>query len=232
MTITRFVALLSIPAIAACAAKQPPPRFVRAEPIKEDPPKPAIVEVAKPVPIPGQLKRLSPPTGPKARRGAVAKMGPSEIIRDANRKATASPDPDGYFNAIATFEFEPGTLYQIYAAPQKLTDIQLQPGERLVGKPAIGDNIRWVLARGTSAAGGIDQEHLYIKPTRPDLDTTLCINTDRRSYILELHSYEDAGSPRSPGAIPKMKSRSSTPLSSGSSSSPRRRPRRVSASTS
>lgn len=192
MTIARFVALLVVPAIAACAAQQPPPRFVRAEPIKEDPPKPAIVEVAKPVPIPGQLKRISPPPAPKPRRGAIAQKGPSEIIRDANRKATASPDPDGYFNAIATFEFEPGTLYQIYTAPQKLTDIQLQPGERLVGKPAIGDNIRWVLARGSSAAGGVDQEHIYIKPTRPDLDTTLCINTDRRSYILELHSYEDA----------------------------------------
>jgi P-type conjugative transfer protein TrbG len=192
MKIIRFAALLSIPAIVACAAKQPPPRFVRAEPVKEEPPKPAIVEVAKPVPIPGQLKRITPQPATAARRGAVPNKRPSEIIREANRKATASPAPDGYFNAIATFDYEPGTLYQIYTAPQKLTDIQLQPGEHLVGRPAIGDNIRWVLARGSSATGGTEQEHLYIKPTRPDLDTTLCINTDKRSYILELHSYEDA----------------------------------------
>ena len=49
-----------------------------------------------------------------------------------------------------------------------------------------------MLARGASSAGGVEQQHIYIKPTRPDLDTTLAINTDQRSYILELHSYEDA----------------------------------------
>ncbi len=55
------VALLSLLlAFSACAAK-PAPRYVRAQVVKEDPPKPAIVEVAKPVPIPGQLKRLGPP---------------------------------------------------------------------------------------------------------------------------------------------------------------------------
>lgn len=183
------VALLSLlTAFASCAAK-PAPRYVRAQVVKEDPPKPAIVEVAKPVPIPGQLKRLAPSAG---KRGAIAKLRPSEVIREANRKATEGPSPEDYYNAIMTYDYTPGTLYQIYTAPQKLTDIQLRPGERLLGKPATGDNIRWVLARGASSSGGVEQQHIYIKPTRPDLETTLCINTDQRSYILELHSYEDA----------------------------------------
>jgi type IV secretion system protein VirB9 len=30
-----------------------------------------------------------------------------------------------------------------------------------------------------------------LKPTRPELETNLAINTDRRSYMLELHSYAD-----------------------------------------
>jgi type IV secretion system protein VirB9 len=30
-----------------------------------------------------------------------------------------------------------------------------------------------------------------LKPTRPELETNLAINTDRRSYLLELHSYAD-----------------------------------------
>ncbi len=183
------VALLSLlTAFASCAAK-PAPRYVRAQVVKEDPPKPAIVEVAKPVPIPGQLKRLAPSAN---KRGAIAKLRPSEVIREANRKATEGPSPEDYYNAIMTYDYTPGTLYQIYTAPQKLTDIQLRPGEHLVGKPATGDNIRWVLARGASSSGGVEQQHIYIKPTRPDLETTLCINTDQRSYILELHSYEDA----------------------------------------
>jgi type IV secretion system protein TrbG len=184
------LSLLSV--VAGCATRQKPPLFVRAEPVKEEAPKPAIVEVAKPVPIPGQMKRRGSSGAPQTRRGAVLSKRPSDVIREANRKATEGPSPDDYYNAIMNYDFTPGTLFQIYTAPEKLTDIQLQPGEHLVGKPATGDNIRWVLARGSSSAGGIEQQHIYIKPTRPDLDTTLCINTDKRSYILELHSYEDA----------------------------------------
>jgi type IV secretion system protein TrbG len=193
MTRIRDAFLLSalLPVFVGCAAKQPAPRFVQAQIVKEEPPKPAIVEIAKPVPIPGQLKRLTQqPTA--SHREAGAKLRPSEVIREANRKATEGPSPDDYYNAIMTYDYTPGTLYQIYTAPQKLTDIQLRPGEHLVGKPATGDNIRWVMARGSSSSAGVEQQHIYIKPTRPDLETTLCINTDQRSYILELHSYEDA----------------------------------------
>jgi type IV secretion system protein TrbG len=190
MTKTRVGVVLISLLFAACAPKGPPPRYVRAEVVKEEPAKPAVVEVAKPVPIPGQLKRQPP--APERRGSAAKKRQPADVVREANRKATEGPSPDDYYNAIMTYDYTPGTLYQIYAAPQKLTDIQLQPGERLVGKPATGDNIRWVLARGTSSSGGAEQQHIYIKPTRPDLETTLCINTDKRSYILELHSFEDA----------------------------------------
>ena len=115
----------------------------------------------------------------------------SDVIREANRKATEGPTPEDYFNAIMTYDYAAGTLFQIYTAPEHLTDVQLQPGEHLVGKPAIGDNVRWVLARGASSSAGSEQQHIYIKPTRPDLETTLALNTDRRSYILELHSYDD-----------------------------------------
>ena len=181
-----------LPALA-CASRQAPPNYVRAEPVKEEPPRPVVVEIPRPVAVPGQLKRSAVPISvairhtpppPHARRA-------SDVIRDANRKATEGPTDADYFNAIMTYDFAPGALYQIYTAPQHLTDVQLQPGEHLVGKPATGDTIRWVLARGASAAGNSEQQHIYIKPTRPDLETTLALNTDRRSYILELHSYDD-----------------------------------------
>jgi P-type conjugative transfer protein TrbG len=181
-----FAALIC--ALTACAGRQPPPRYVRAEPVKADQAPPTVVQVPHPIPMPGQLK-LAPPT---VRRRPTSAKHPSDIIREANRKATEGPSVADYYNAIMTYDYAPGTLYQVYAAPQKLTDVQLQPGERIVGKPATGDNIRWILARGSSAVGPNEQQHLYIKPTRPDLDTTLCVNTDRRSYILELHSYDEA----------------------------------------
>ena len=73
----------------------------------------------------------------------------------------------------------------------RITDIALEPGEKILGEPASGDVVRWILALGKSMQSGVEQWHVYLKPTRPDLETNLAINTDRRSYLLELHSYAD-----------------------------------------
>ncbi len=186
-TMLQSLTLVVFVAATSCA-HQPPPKYVRAAAVEEPKREPAIVEVPRPLPLPGQLKRVH---DVNAEKSSIAKRRPSDVIRDANRKATSGPDPDGYMNAIMTYDYVSGALYQVYAAPQRLTDIQLQPGEKIVGKPATGDNIRWVLARGSSATSGTEQQHLYIKPTRPELETTIAINTDRRCYLLELHSYDD-----------------------------------------
>jgi type IV secretion system protein VirB9 len=44
---------------------------------------------------------------------------------------------------------------------------------------------------GRSGADRAEQQHLYVKPTRPGLHTTMVINTDRRTYYLELHSFDE-----------------------------------------
>jgi P-type conjugative transfer protein TrbG len=126
--------------------------------------------------------------------GSAAKRAPTpaqQVVSDANKKASQAPDPSSYFNAIAQYNYEPGTLYQVFAAPMRITDIALEPGEHILGQPASGDVVRWLLAVGKSMDHGIEQSHVYLKPTRPDLETNLAINTDRRSYLLELHSYAD-----------------------------------------
>jgi P-type conjugative transfer protein TrbG len=175
--------------LAACGTTAPP-HYVRAQRQPDPPPRQAIVQVPTPLPLPGQLRPMQAPRPSESASGAKHRL-PADIIRAANRKATSTPDPDGYFNAIMTYDFISGALYQVYTAPMRLTDIQLQPGEQLVGKPATGDSIRWILGRGTSSSGAGAQQHIYVKPTRPDLDTTIAINTDKRSYLLELHSYPD-----------------------------------------
>jgi type IV secretory pathway VirB9-like protein len=53
----------------------------------------------------------------------------------------------------------------------------------------IGDNIRCATALGKSQSGPVEQFIVYVKPTRPDLSTTMTINTDRRSYCLDLTSW-------------------------------------------
>jgi type IV secretion system protein TrbG len=184
---TAFVILL-VACGWGCASRQPTPaRYVKAAPLDEPVRTPAVIQVPRPLPLPGQLQRV--PIFEEDRRGT--KRHTWEVIDDANRKAAAGPDRDGYFNAIMTYDFADGALFQVYTAPLRLTAIQLQPGEKIVGKPAAGDTIRWVMGVGRSGADGAEQQHLYVKPTRPGLDTTMVINTDRRTYYLELHSFDE-----------------------------------------
>jgi type IV secretion system protein VirB9 len=187
MRLSRVSYALAIP-LLACAARQPKPtQYVRATPEREPQRTPAVIKVPTPLPLPGQLQRV--PVQATATRGE--KRPTWEVIEDANRKASARPDRDGYFNAIMTYDFADGALFQVYAAPLRLTAIQLQPGEKIVGKPAAGDTIRWVMGVGRSGADAAEQQHLYVKPTRPGLTTTMVINTDRRTYYLELHSFDE-----------------------------------------
>jgi type IV secretory pathway VirB9-like protein len=45
--------------------------------------------------------------------------------------------PAGYYNAIMVFDYAPGVLFRIYTAPLRFTAIQLQPGEKVLGKVVI-----------------------------------------------------------------------------------------------
>lgn len=184
---------LTLAAIASsgCATRRPPvtATYVRAQPAPEPAaaPAPIVVTVPASPAFGGQMK----PLPGRSATLAASKATPVQVVNDANRKAAQAPERSDYFNAIVQYAFEPGTLYQVFAAPMRITDIALEPGEKILGQPASGDVVRWLLALGKSMDHGVEQWHVYLKPTRPDLETNLAINTDRRSYLLELHSYAD-----------------------------------------
>ena len=50
--------------------------------------------------------------------------------------------------------------------------------------------MRWIIGDTESGAATAKKVHILVKPTRPDLITNLVINTDRRTYHLELRSTE------------------------------------------
>lgn len=81
---------------------------------------------------------------------------------------------------------------QVYASPGQITDVSLQPGEQLVGSGpvAAGDTVRWIIGDTESGTGAGKVVHILVKPTRPELMTNLIINTDRRTYHMELRSTE------------------------------------------
>ena len=113
-------------------------------------------------------------------------------VEQANGAARVQPTRAGYINAIQVYPFSDGALYQVYAAPGEITDIALEAGEQLVGSGpvAAGDTVRWVIGDTESGTGPTKRVHILVKPTRPDLVTNLIINTDRRTYHLELRSAE------------------------------------------
>lgn len=89
---------------------------------------------------------------------------------------------------MTRFVWREGLVYPVIATPGRITDIVLEPGEALVGSNAIaaGDTARWVIGDTTSGVGSERRVHVLIKPTATGLATNLLINTDRRTYHLEL----------------------------------------------
>jgi type IV secretion system protein VirB9 len=157
---------------------------------READPKPSvkIVEVPKPLPLPGQLKPV-PEKKDKTKDDKQQKeeKQPKERIKEANAEARVEPVKDGYINAIQVYPYTKGALYQLYAAPAQVTDIALEPGEKLVSVSA-GDTVRWVVGDTTSGEGKDSIVHILVKPIGADLETNLVITTDRRTYHLEMRS--------------------------------------------
>jgi type IV secretion system protein VirB9 len=100
------------------------------------------------------------------------------------------PVRNGFINSMQVYPFTQGALYQVYTAVGQITDIALQPGEQLVGAGpvAAGDTVRWIIGDTESGTGAAKQVHILVKPTRPDLMTNLVINTNLRTYYMELRS--------------------------------------------
>ncbi|MDR3322090.1 MAG: P-type conjugative transfer protein TrbG [Synergistaceae bacterium] len=76
---------------------------------------------------------------------------------------------------------------KIVCRPMYVTDVILQPGESVTGVHP-GDPVRWSFVPSRSGAGDMEQTHVLIKPLAADISTNVIINTDRRTYQLDLMS--------------------------------------------
>jgi type IV secretion system protein TrbG len=187
-----FLALLvCTSALAGCATMQKPPEisYDDAAPAVQavDPPAPVtVVELPKPLPLPGQMKPV------EASRRTPEPTDPAARVNQANAAARIQPVRDGFINSMQVYPFTQGALYQVYTAVGQITDIALQPGETLVGSGpvAAGDTVRWIIGDTESGTGATKQIHILVKPTRTELMTNLVINTNIRTYHMELRSTE------------------------------------------
>jgi type IV secretion system protein VirB9 len=164
-------------------------------------PAPVVATAPAPAapPVLTRVVAMSPiPNPPSRRAGRHIATGPSlpdsadptERVAHANAAARVQPTRAAYSKAEQVYQFEEGALFQVYAAPGRITDIALEEGEQLsgTGPVAAGDTTRWVIGNTESGSGASQRVHILVKPTRIKLVTNLIVNTDRRTYHIELRA--------------------------------------------
>ena len=173
-----FASAISLSACAANAAPPPPSAAFVAARLLADSSAPPI-----------SAARPAGPANPLSPRSVGNNSGGAPVIRveAANRAALQEPSSGSYLGALQVYPWVEGGLYRLYTAPERVSDIALEPGENLVSVAA-GDTARWVIGDTTSGAGPARRTHILVKPSAAGLRTNLVIATDRRVYHVELES--------------------------------------------
>jgi type IV secretion system protein VirB9 len=98
--------------------------------------------------------------------------------------------------AKMVFPYVSGSIYEIFTAPDRMTAIELQPGELITsenGKPKAADTVQWVADTVTTGEGAQRHIVVMIKPILSGIETNMLIPTNRHLYSLllraETHSY-------------------------------------------
>ena len=129
--------------------------------------------------VPYEAAAAAPPvpSGASGRRAIAA----------ANVEARAASRADAFVGGVQIFAWAPGRVYEVWAAPLRVTTLTLGAGETLVSKAA-GDTVRWQIGETTSGEGAAVRTHVLLKPLERGLETNLVLTTNRRVYFLDLKS--------------------------------------------
>ncbi|UUL82592.1 P-type conjugative transfer protein TrbG [Sphingomonas qomolangmaensis] len=173
--------------LLAASALAAVPAFAQTSPPPQGKPAVATTSPMPPAASPVPVVRSKPPAGARYRRKPSAA---ETRVRAANARATQEPATPAFVNAVQVYSYGDGVLYRLFAAPERITDIALQPGEAIVSVAA-GDTARWTVGDTTSGAGESKRVHILVKPFASGLSTNLVITTDRRAYHLQLTSTSD-----------------------------------------
>ena len=100
--------------------------------------------------------------------------------------------------AEVVFPYVENSIYEVFAAPDRMTAIQLQPGEVIStdnGKPKAADTVQWV-ADTVSAGEGSDRRTIVmVKPIMTGIETNMLIPTNRHVYSILLRAESRAYMP-------------------------------------
>jgi P-type conjugative transfer protein TrbG len=120
----------------------------------------------------------------ESRQFALLAADPMSPVNPFNGGVDPMTMPDDA--RIGVFPYSRDQIYRVLSAPLKLTTIEFEKGEALVGEPAMGDSIQWEI--DTDGAN-----HVFIKPHKAGLVNTLHITTNKREYDFTLISSPAGG---------------------------------------
>lgn len=100
--------------------------------------------------------------------------------------------PTAFSESIAEYDYIPGRIYELITSPGAITDLRLKPGEQINGNPITNDTTNWQFSLGTSLENGEAVQHLFIRPLKVGLDTSMIILTNERTYYFRMASFENS----------------------------------------
>lgn len=109
---------------------------------------------------------------------------PTEIVSNQNAEARVSPTTEAFSGARQIYPFQVGALYELYANPNFVSVIRLEPGEAITAIAA-GDTSRWMVTEAEAESELEPRAIILVKPQAINLRTNIVIVTDRRTYLVE-----------------------------------------------
>lgn len=86
---------------------------------------------------------------------------------------------------MVVMKYNSAQIYNVLAAQDYLTHIELQAGEQLILNPAMGDTVQWqVEAEGN---------HVFVRPDVANIRTNMTLVTNKRTYHFMLLSSPEGG---------------------------------------
>jgi hypothetical protein len=130
---------------------------------------------------------MPPPQSAVATQTSQIPAAPTAISAIAPGPVPLTPAESGVGKGPVVFAFGNETP-TIVCAVSQLCDVALQSGER-VNQLIVGDPDHWKIESVAEGAGYSETTHLIIRPTTPDLDTSLIVFTKMRTYHIQLRSH-------------------------------------------
>jgi type IV secretion system protein VirB9 len=109
------------------------------------------------------------------------------VLAAANGAARQRPLAGGFTQARRVYAYADGAIYELYANPDFISAVLLEPGETL-NAIAAGDTARWSVTETQGESEGEGRAIVLVKPQTVGLRTNIVLITDRRTYTIEASS--------------------------------------------